>query len=138
MWSNNKLLFQWNVSTTFQGIYNESTIIKHCSTWQCCYCSSYYRRSDKFDRHFENCTSRRGYVYIFNTKILLIFEENLKYKGDIVLAVCINFGTAAPIYECLDRENGKMFAVSYFFHFIMTWILIAWLLRVVLVILAKN
>ena len=31
-----------------------------------------------YDRHFEICTGRPGYVYNFNTQNLLTFEENLK------------------------------------------------------------
>ena len=48
------------LNTAFRGIYNEGTKIKHCSAWQCYYCSNYYGRKEKFDRHFENCTIRPG------------------------------------------------------------------------------
>ena len=79
---------------------------------QCCFCSNYYSRKDKYDRHVENCTGRRGCVYNFNTNSLLTFEENLKYKGDIPLVACIDFETTAPTDDCLDPENRKLFAVS--------------------------
>ena len=52
---------------------------------QCYFCSKYFGRKDRFDRHFENCTSHPGYVYNLNTQNLLTFEENLKYKGNIPL-----------------------------------------------------
>ena len=71
--------------------FNEGSKIKHCSAWQCYYCSNYYAKKDKFDRYFENCTSHPGYVYDFNTQSLLMFKGNLKYKGDIQLVAYIDF-----------------------------------------------
>ena len=56
---------------------------------------------------------RPGYVYNFNTQSLLIFKENLKYKGDISLVPYIDFETTAPTDECLDPENRKFFAISH-------------------------
>ena len=91
--------------------------IKHCSAWQCYFCSNYYARKDEFDCHFENCTDRPGYVYNFNKHNLLTFEENLKYKHDIPLVAYIGFETTAPTDECLDPENRKMCAVFYVISF---------------------
>ena len=65
-----------------------------------------YGRKDKFDRHFENCTSHPGCVYNFNKQCLLTFEENLKYKKDIPLAAYIDFKTAVPTDECLGPKNN--------------------------------
>ena len=66
------------------------------------------------DRHVENCTGCPGYVYNFNTKNLLMFEDNLKYKDNILLVAYINLETTAPTdQQWLDPENIKMFAVSY-------------------------
>ena len=42
-----------------------------------------------------------------------MFQENLKYKGDIPLVAYIDFETTAPTNEYLDIENTKMVAVSY-------------------------
>ena len=70
-------------------------------------------KKDKFDRHFENCTGRPGYVYNFKTQNLLMFEGNLKDKVDIPLGAYIDFETTAPTDECLDPENKKVFAVLY-------------------------
>ena len=47
----------------------------------------------------------------------MTFEENLKYKGDIPLVAYINFETRAPTDQCLDLENRKKFAISYFIIF---------------------
>ena len=63
-----------------------------------------------WERH---CTGRPGFVYNFNTRSLLTFEENLKYKTDIPMTAYIDFETTAPTDDCLDPENRRMFAVSY-------------------------
>ena len=105
------------MNTAFRGIYNEGVKIKHCSAWQCYFCSNYYGRKDKFDRHFEHCTGRPVYIYNFNTQSILLFKENLKYKGDIPLVAYIDFETTAPTDECFDPENSDMFAVSYVITF---------------------
>ena len=87
-------------------------VLKSNNVQRCYFCSNYYRRKDKFDRRFENCTDRPGYVYSFNTQSLLTFEENLKYKADIPLVAYIDFERTVPTNECYDPENRKMFAVS--------------------------
>ena len=101
------------MNVAFQGIYNEGTKIKHCSAWQCYYCSNHYGRKDKFDRNFENCTGHPGYIYNFNMQSVLSFEQYLKYKVDIPLIAYIDFETTTPTDECLDPENRKMSAVSH-------------------------
>ena len=66
-----------------------------------------------WERHLQNCTDRPGFVYNFNRRTLLTFEENLRYKCDIPMTAYIDFETTAPTDDCLDPENRKMFAVSY-------------------------
>ena len=66
-----------------------------------------------WERHLQNCTWRPGFVYNFNTRSLLTFEDNLKYKCDVPLTVYIDFETTAPTDDCPDPENSKMYAVSY-------------------------
>ena len=63
--------------------------IKHGTTFQCYYCSHYFARKDRFERHIKNCTGKPGFVYNFNTQNLLTFEENLKFKRDIPLTVSL-------------------------------------------------
>ena len=77
------------------------------TAFQCHFCSNYYSRKDKFDRHIENCTGKPGYVYNFNIQNLLTFEENLKFKRDIPLTAYIDFETTAPTDDCLDPETKK-------------------------------
>ena len=81
--------------------------IKHGTAFQCYYCSHYFARKDRFERHIKSCTGKPGFVYNFNTQNLLTFEENLKFKRDIPLTVYIDFETTAPTDECLDPESKK-------------------------------
>ena len=48
--------FSEKLNLAFRASLNEGTKIKHCSAWQCYFCSNHCARKDKFDRHFENCT----------------------------------------------------------------------------------
>ena len=93
--------------------YNKNEKIRHRTTFQCYFCSNYYGRKHKFNRHIKNCTWRPGYVYNSNTQNLLTFQENLKFKQDIPLTAYIDFETTTPTDGCLNPENKKTTAVSY-------------------------
>ena len=70
-----------------------------------------------------------------------MFEENLKYKGDILLVAYIDFETTAPTdHQWIDPKIGKclLFLTAPFSHFIQICMLIAQLLSVVLGILLKG
>ena len=91
---------------------NQKLKLKHSTAFQCYFCSNYYSRKERFDRHIENCTGKPGFVYNFNIQNLLTFEENLKFKRDIPLTIYIDFETTARTDDCLDPETKKMNAVS--------------------------
>ena len=61
----------------------------------------------------RNCTGKPGFIYNFQTRNLLTFEENLKFKRDVPLTAYIDFETTAPIDDYLDPECNKMNVVSY-------------------------
>ena len=107
--------FSSQMNLAYRASFNDSKglKLKHGTAFQCYYCSHYFARKDRFDRHIENCTGIPGFVYNFNTQNLLTFEENLKFKRDIPLTVYIDFETTAPTNDCLDPETKKMNAVSY-------------------------
>ena len=105
--------FSVKLNMAFHSSFSEGAKIRHGTAWQCYFCSNYYGRKDKYDRLVENCTGCPSYVYNFDMQSLLTFEENLKYKGDILLVAYIDFEITAPTDDCLDPENRKMFAVSY-------------------------
>ena len=87
--------------------------LKHSCAFRCHYCSKYFCRKERFDRHLESCNGKPGFVYNFETQNLLTFEENLKLKHDIPLTAYIDFETTAPTDNMLDPELCKMNAVSY-------------------------
>ena len=101
------------INLAYRSTFTENKKIRHGTAFQCYFCSNYYGRKDKFDRHIENCTGKPGYVYNFHIQSLLTFEENLKFKRDIPLTAYIDFETTAPTDDCLDPETKKMNAVSY-------------------------
>ena len=105
--------FSNKINLAFRSTFSENGILRHGTAFQCHFCSNYYGRKDKYDRHLDSCTGKPGYIYNFNTQSLITFEENLKYKSDIPLTAYIDFETTAPTDNCLDPENAKMFVVSY-------------------------
>ena len=105
--------FSSQINLAYRTSFSENQKLKHSTAFQCYFCSNYYSRKDKFDRHIENCTGKPGYVYNFNIQNLLTFEENFKFKRDIPLTIYIDFETTAPTDDCLDPETKKVNAVSY-------------------------
>ena len=61
----------------------------------------------------KQCTGKPGFIYNFQTRNLLTFEENLQFKRDVPLTAYIDFETTAPTDDCLDPESNKMNVVSY-------------------------
>ena len=107
---NEKLNLAFRVSCS-EG--QKSGKVKHSTVWQCYFCSNHYARKDRNDRHIENCAGRLGYFYNLNIQSLFMFEENLKYKGDIPLVAYIDFEITTPTDTCLDPENRNLYAVSF-------------------------
>ena len=58
---------------------------KHSSVWQSYFCSTYYLRKDKFDKHVKVCSGQPGFIYNFNLQSLVTFEGNIKHIGDLPL-----------------------------------------------------
>ena len=105
--------FTTEINLAYRTSFSEGGGIRHGTAYQCFYCSNYYGRKNVWEKHLQHCTGRPGFVYNFNTRRLLTFEENLKYKTDIPLTAYIDFETTAPTDDCLDPENKRMFVVSY-------------------------
>ena len=98
--------FSNKINLAFRSTFSENGILRHGTAVQCHFCSNYYRRKGKYDHHLDSCKSKPGW------QSLITFEENLKYKSDIPLTAYIDFETTALKDDCLDPENGKMFAIS--------------------------
>ena len=105
--------FSNKINLAFRSTFSENGFLRQGAAFQCHFCSNYYRRKDKYDRHLDSCTDKPGFIYNFNTQSLITFEENLKYKSDMPLTTYIDFKTTALAEDCLDPQNMKMFAVSY-------------------------
>ena len=54
-----------------------------------------------------------GVLYDFDLKNVVIFEDNVKYKGDVPFCVYADFEITAPTDDYLNPENKSMHAVSY-------------------------
>ena len=110
---NIECFFSREINLAFRTTFSEGEKVRHATAFQCFYCSKYFGRKNTEERHLQNCTGCPGFVYNFNTRSLLTFEEILKYKCDVPLTVYVDFETTAPTDDCPDSENSKMCAVSY-------------------------
>ena len=63
--------FSNKINLAFRYIFSENGILRHGAAFQYHFCSNYYRRKDKYDRHLDSCTGKPGYVYNFNTQSLI-------------------------------------------------------------------
>ena len=100
----------------FKALYNETTDwkkIKSCCAFECYFCGRFFTRPPRRDLHLKHCVGQPGFVYNFQTRNLLTYEENLKFKRDVPLTCYIDFETTAPTDCCLDPESNKMNVVSY-------------------------
>ena len=59
------------------------------------------------------CSGRPGVVYNFYIQTLISYQDNFHAKGDVPFVIYFDFEITAPTDNCLDREQKKMFAVSY-------------------------
>ena len=87
--------------------------ISHGFAFECYYCGKFFARGDNQKRHIENCTGVPDIIYNFNDKNFITFEDNLKSKGDIPMAIYFDIEAAAPTDNCFDPEQKKMFVMSY-------------------------
>ena len=100
----------------YKATYNETIKwdkLKSSCAFQCYFCGKFWTRKTKLETHMKNCTGKPGFVYNFQTRNLLTFEENIKLKRDVPLTTYVDFETTAPTDCCLDPESNKMNAVSY-------------------------
>ena len=100
----------------YKAVYNETKKwdkLRSTCAFQCYFCGKFWTRQAKLATHMKNCLGKPGFVYNFQTRNLLTFEENLKFKRDVPLTTYIDFETTAPTDCCLDPESNKMNVVSY-------------------------
>ena len=107
--------FTDKIHLAYRTTYNDGTknALKHTSAFRCYFCTKFFCRKERFEKHLERCNGKPGFVYNFDTQNVFTFEENLKLKHDIPLTAYIDFETTAPTDKMLDPESCKMKAVSY-------------------------
>ena len=108
--------FTSQLHLAYKAVYNQTTKwdkLKSSCAFQCYFCGKFWTRKDKLATHMKNCLGKPGFVYNFQTRNLLTFEENIKFKRDVPLTTYIDFETTAPTDCCLDPESNKMNVVSY-------------------------
>ena len=101
---------------TYKALYNETVKwdkLRSGFAFQCYFCGKFWTRQIRLDVHMKNCVGKPGFVYNFQTRNLLTYEENIKLKRDVPLTAYIDFETTAPTDCCLDPESNKMNVVSY-------------------------
>ena len=104
-------------SLAFRSNFSENSKIRNGTARQCYYCSNWYDRKDKFYRYLNCSVGKTGYGLNFNTRSLVTFEENSKFKGDIPLTAYVGFEITATTNECFDSESKKLFVFSYIIIF---------------------
>ena len=108
--------FTDRIHLAFKALYNETTNWtkpRSSCAFQCYFCGKFCVRANKWKKHMETCVGKPGFVYNFQTRNLLTYEENIKFKRDVPLTAYIDFETTAPTDCCLDPESNKMSVVSY-------------------------
>ena len=93
---NIECFFTTQLNLAFRKSFSEGDKTRHGTAFQCFYCSKYFARKNMWERHLQSCMGLPGFVCSFNTRSLLTFEENLKYKCDVPLTAYIDFATTAP------------------------------------------
>ena len=108
--------FTDKIHLAYRTTYSDSSktnAIKHSNAFRCHFCTKFFCRRERFEKHLECCNGKPGFVYNFDTQNVLTFEDNLKLKHDIPITAYIDFETTAPTDKMLDPESCKMNAVSY-------------------------
>ena len=108
--------FTEKLHLAYKALYNETTKwdkLKSTCAFQCYFCGKFWVRKIRLDAHMKNCVGKPGFVYNFQTRNLLTYEENIKLKRDVPLTTYIDFETTAATDCCLDPKSNKMNVVSY-------------------------
>ena len=107
-----KCYFSRDLSKAYRNTCSRGEKLHHGFENQCYYCNKFFPRSDKYKRHTEHCSGVPGIACSFNNQNLVTFEDNLGYKGDLLVVAYIDFETTAPTSNCFDPEEESMFPVG--------------------------
>ena len=53
---NIECFFSKKINLAYRTSFRKNQKMRHGTAFQCYFCSNYYGRKDKFDRHIEKCT----------------------------------------------------------------------------------
>ena len=85
-----------DMSKAYRSSCSQGEKISHGFAFECYYCGKFFTRADKH-----------------NNQNLITFEDNLKFKGDLPMAIYYDFETTAPTDNCFEPEQKEVFVVSY-------------------------
>ena len=107
--------FSEDISKAYSSLHLEGKkgLARARKVYQCYYCIKFFLTQLKQKRYTKNCSGKLGLVYNFNNQCLISYLDNSGNKGDLPFVIYFDFETAAPIDNCLDPEQKKMFVVSY-------------------------
>ena len=107
--------FSEDISKAYSSLHLEGKkgLARAHKVYQRYYCIKFFLAQFKQKRHTENCSGKPGVVYSFNNQCLISYVDNSGNKGDLPFVIYFDFETTAPIDNCLDPEQKKMFVVSY-------------------------
>ena len=100
-WSNETIncYFTNNFHLAYKSYYlrenmktGEKTIEKPFAR-QCYYCDKYFSNISKFNSHVKCSSGIAGFIYKFEHKNVVIFQDNFSYLGDYPFVVYFNYET---------------------------------------------
>ena len=106
--------FSKDISEAYSSLHSEGKkgLSRAHKVYQCFYCNKCFVAEPRQKRHMENCSGKPGVVYNFNNQRLISYQNYFRTKGDVPFVVYFDSETTAPIDNCLDSEQKKMFVVS--------------------------
>ena len=93
-----------DMSKAYRKSCSQGEKTSHGFVFECYYCRKFFARVDKQKLHVENCSGIHRVVYNFDNQYLVTFEDNLKFKGNLPMAIYFDFEKTAPGDNCFDSE----------------------------------
>ena len=81
------------------------------------HCSNSFVNNNKYEKYIKNYSRIPGVLHKFDNLNIVIFENNLKYKGNHPFVAYCNFEITTTSESAFNPENRKMFAVCYIIIF---------------------
>ena len=114
-----KCYFTNDLKNAYRALYHKCQRIVTANTlYECYYCNDFWVTKCRYEKHLRVCGKKTGVIYDFGLKNIVIFQDNLKYRGDVPFCVYADFETTAPTADRLNPENKAVFAVSYSLIFV--------------------